>query len=250
MSPEPFRPPAWVREELGSPTGRGVVVGVVDSGWDRAADDPRVLPGVGLVHPDDDLATLRTDDDRDRVGHGTACINQVLRLAPDARVVPIRVFGSGLETAPETLEAAILYAVERGVHLVNVSVGTTRAGTMRPLLAACARAGRAGAIVVAAGPNTGAWSYPARFRGVLGVAAGRFATPFDYRYLPGRAPECEAWGVDLPVVGMGGEAVLVQGTSFAAPNITGIVALLLERHPGATLAQVRVLLRRYAVASS
>lgn len=245
--PAPFPPPAWVREELGSPTGRGVVVGVIDSGWDRTVDDPRVLPGVGLVHPGDDLATQRTEDDRDRVGHGTACINQVLRIAPEARVVPIRVFGGALETAPETLEAAIHCAVERGVHVVNLSIGTTRTGTVQPLLAACSRARKAGTIVVAAGHNSRSWGYPAIFRSVLGVGAARFSDPFTYRCFPGRALEWEAWGVDQPVTWMGGETVVTQGTSFAAPNITGIVALLLERHPGAGLEEIRGLLRRYAV---
>jgi subtilisin family serine protease len=224
-----------------------MLVGVIDSGWDHACDDPRVLPGVGLVDPADDLAMLRSDDDRDRVGHGTACIHQILRIAPDARVVPIRVFGNGLETSPGTLQAGILYAIERGVNVVNLSLGTTLEGTLHPLYAACEKARRQGIIIVAAGHNSSDWSYPAIFENVIGVSAARFGSAYDFRYLADEAMECQAWGVEQPVVWLGGSEQVKHGTSFAAPNITGIVCLLLERHPGATLEEVRELLAQHAM---
>jgi subtilisin family serine protease len=245
--PTAFDPPEWVADGLGRPTGKGLVVAVIDSGWDRACNDARVLPGVGLVDPADDLAMLRTDDDHDRVGHGTACIHQILRIAPDARVIPIRVFGSQLETSPGTLQAGILYAIERGANVVNLSLGTTLEGTLHPLYAACEKARRQGIIVVAAGHNSRSWSYPAIFENVIGVSAARFESPYEYRYLPDEAHECQAWGVDQPVVWLGGQEQVKHGTSFAAPNITGIVCLLLERHPGASLEEIRELLARYAL---
>lgn len=245
--PAPFDPPAWVSRELGRPTGKGIVVGVIDSGWDRGCNDPRVLPGIGLVDPEDDLSMLRTDDDHDRVGHGTACIHQILRIAPDARVIPIRVFGAQLETSPGTLQAGILYAIERGVQVINLSLGTTLEGTLHPLYAACEKARRLGMIVVAAGHNSKDWSYPAIFENVIGVSAARFESPYEYRYLPDEAMECQAWGVEQPVVWLHGEEQIKHGTSFAAPNIAGIVALLLERHPGARIEEVRELLGKYAL---
>lgn len=245
--PAPFEPPAWVAEGLGRPTGKGLLVGVIDSGWDRACDDPRVLPGIGLVDPADDLAMLRSGDDHDRVGHGTACIHQILRIAPDAQVVPIRVFGKDLETSPGTLQAGILYAIERGVNVVNLSLGTTLEGTLHPLYAACEKARRQGIIVVAAGHNSRDWSYPAIFENVIGVSAGRFGSAYDFRYHADEAMECQAWGIEQPVVWLNGEQQIKHGTSFAAPNITGIVCLLLERHPGATLEQVRDLLAEHAM---
>jgi len=245
--PAPFDPPLWVAGALGRPTGKGLTVAVIDSGWDRACDDPRVLAGVGLVDPEDDLAMLRTGDDHDRVGHGTACIHQILRIAPDARVIPVRVFGNQLETSPGTLQAGILYAIERGVNVVNLSLGTTLEGTLHPLYAACEKARRQGIIVVAAGHNSRDWSYPAIFENVIGVSAARFESPYHYRYLPDEAHECQAWGVEQPVVWLRGEEQVKHGTSFAAPNITGIVCLLLERHPGATLEEIRELLAQYAM---
>jgi hypothetical protein len=162
-------------------------------------------------------------------------------------VHPVRVFGGDLETSPGTLQAGILWAIEQGVQVINLSLGTTLEGTLHPLYAACERARRQGIIVVAAGHNSRSWSYPAIFENVIGVSAERFGSPYEYRYLPDEAMECQAWGVEQPVVWLRGERVVKHGTSFAAPNIAGIVALLLERHPGATLEQVRELLRRYAL---
>jgi subtilisin len=244
--PAPFESPAWVATALGGATGRGVLVGVIDSGFDRACDDPRVLPGVGLVDPDDDFVVRHSQDDNDRLGHGTACIHQILRIAPDARVVPIRVFGRRLETAPATLLAGIGHAIERGVRVVNLSLGTILAELRDPLYRACEEARRRGMITVAAGRTSWDAAYPAGFDNVIGVSSGRFASPFDYRYRPHEPMECEAWGVDQPVVSLGGVERITRGTSFAAANLTGIVCLLLERHPDATLEQVRELLAMHA----
>jgi subtilisin family serine protease len=240
-------PPAWVREELGGATGRGIRVAVVDSGWDRSIGDDRVLPGVGFVDPDDDFALARNDDDQDVLGHGTACADVILSVAPDARIVPVKVFGKVLETSPGTLRAALLWAIEEGVQVINVSLGTRLEGTLHPLYHACEMARQAGIIIVAAGHNANDWSYPAIFENVIGVSAAKFDSPYHFRYRPEHAMECEAWGVERPVLWIGGERVVRHGTSFAAPSVAGIVAMILERHPGATLEQVREMLSRFAL---
>lgn len=240
-------PPEWVRDELGGATGRGIRVAVVDSGWDRSIGDDRVLPGVGFVDPDDDFGMARNDDDQDVLGHGTACADVILGVAPDARIVPVKVFGRVLETSPGTLRAALLWAIEAGVQVINVSLGTRLEGTLHPLYHACEMARQAGIIIVAAGHNANDWSYPAIFENVIGVSAARFESPYHFRYRPEHAMECEAWGVERPVLWIGGERVVRHGTSFAAPSVAGIVAMILERHPGATLEQVRERLSRFAL---
>lgn len=244
---QPRQPPEWVVEELGGATGRGVRVAVVDSGWDRTLHDDRVLPGAGFVDPEDDFGMARNDDDHDVLGHGTACAALVLEVAPDARVIPVKVFGKVLETSPGTLHAALLWCIEEGVQVINVSLGTRLEGTLHPLYAACEKARRAGIIVVAAGHNANDWSYPAIFENVIGVSAGRFESPFHFHYRPEHAMECQAWGVEQPVTWIGGARVVKHGTSFAAPNVAGIVALILERHPGATIEEVREMLARFAL---
>ena len=244
---EPAAPPAWVVETLGAPTGRGVRVGVVGSGFDRSIADPRVLPGVSFVDPADDLGVRRSDDDHDRIGQGTACAGLVLRAAPDARVVPIRIFGGGLTTSTSVLLAALEWATKQRLGVVVVAAGTSEPEALRPLYAACERARRGGVIIVAGESPETPEGYPSVFENVIGVAAGRFPSPFLYRYRPDEASECEAWGEGVPVRGPGERPAARRSTGYAAAALAGIVALLLERRPGATLEQVRESLRKFAV---
>ncbi len=104
-------PADWHHPNGGVPTGKGVVVAVIDSGWDRSSSNPRVARGVGFVNPDDDLSLRPTEDDHDRLGHGTACANLILDVAPDVEIVPVRVFGHRLETSPAVVEAAMDWAM-------------------------------------------------------------------------------------------------------------------------------------------
>lgn len=219
---------------------------MIDSGWDRTLRDLHILPGVGWADPEDELAVRRTDDDHDRIGHGTAVADLVLRLAPGAEIVPIRVFGAHLQTSPATIQSAIRWAAEAGIPLVNLSLGTLQAEAFRPLYATCEVARRKGTLVVSASHNGHGWSYPAAFDNVISVGADAFDSPFTFRYVPGAAVECIAHGRGVPVLWRGGEERVVGGNSFAAPHVTGIVALLLERYPQATLEEVRELLGRYA----
>lgn len=235
-----------VRADGHALTGEGVTVAVIDSGWDRTLRNSSVLPGVGLVDPMNDFAFTRTDDDHDRVGHGTGCTHLVLQIAPAASIIPIRVFGTQLQTSPEILVAALDWAVERRVGVVNLSLGTIRPDARDALYAACARAAAAGIIVVAAVGRDAA-GYPSAFDVVISVGGGaRWDDPFVYSYTPDDMIECRSPGRRRPTIGLGGKPRVASGTSFAAPNISGIIALWLQRWPNLQLAGVREKLAEFS----
>ena len=245
--PDTERPP-WLDAALGNAAGRGVTVGVVDSGLDPEWREPAFEPGVGLLARGGgrsryDLAA--SDDTADRIGHGTECASIVREMAPGARMVPIRVFDDRLETSVPVLIAAVRWAVERGLAVVNLSLGTRLGGALRPLYAVCEQARRAGTVVVAAVDRAGRRSYPAIFENVLGVEAADFDSAYAFRYRPGEAVECVAPGRRL-VRTLGGRRMPVDGGSFAAPHVTALAALLVEREPGAGLDGVRAFLARHA----
>lgn len=231
------RPP-WLDAALGDATGLGVRVAVIDSGCDAAWHDPRILPGVSLVEASAGTA--------DRIGHGTACCDIILGMAPGVEIVPLRIFGERLETSPGTLVAALELALESGTQIVNLSLGTQREDAVKPLYRVCEAARDAGVIVVSAVHFGSGWSYPAVFENVLGVAAERFASVFDYEYLDGEAAECRAQG-DREVRGLDDERRRGYGTSYAAPHVTALAALFRERFPGAGLDRVRRLLAEHAL---
>jgi subtilisin family serine protease len=238
------RPP-WLDAALGDATGRGVAVGVVDSGLDPAWRDPALLPGVGLLARRPGFVLEVSEDWGDRNGHGTRCARIVHEMAPGASIVPIRVFDRRLETSVQVLIAALRWAVEHRLQVVNLSLGTHRNGALRPLYAVCEEAARRGTVIVAAVDRATSTSYPAVFANVLGVDGGDVPGAFDFRYRPSDAIECVA-AVPRRVLRADGER-RVQGNSFAAPRIAALAALALERTPSAGLDGVRNFLATHSM---
>lgn len=238
------RTAAW--NALGRPTGRGVRVGIIGSGYDQDRPDPRVLPGIGFVDPDDDLEELRTTDDHDRIGHGTACARLVLGVAPDAGIVPIRVYGNHLESSPRTLHAALLWAVEQRLDVVCLSARLRYEGTIRPMYAVCEKGRRDGMIFVAGGIPDEGMTNVAEFEPVVGVRAGSFDSPLHFRYYPDYAYEMEAWGEE-EIVKPDEAFGLENHPDYAAAVAAGIVALLRECYPGAPIERIRELLPQFAL---
>jgi subtilisin family serine protease len=242
-APEGARP-RWLDDAVGGATGRGVAVGVIDSGLDRGWRDPALSPGVGLLARGPGFVLERSGDWDDRIGHGTACAGIVRATAPNAAIVPIRVFDRRLATSIEVLIAALRWATERRLQVVNLSLGTRLEGALRPLYAACEEAARRGTVVVAAVDRPTRSSYPAVFANVLGVEAARFADPHRFLYRPDAAVECAAAGCRR-VRWLGGGDHDFEANSYAAPYVAGLAALVLERAPGAGLEGVREFLARH-----
>jgi subtilisin family serine protease len=240
--------PSWVDAALGDATGRGVGIGLIDSGLDPDWREPAFAPGVGLLARDggDRYELAPSADAADRVGHGTRCASILREMAPGAEIVPIRVFDDKLVTSVPVLIAAVRWAVERRLAVVNLSLGTHLFRAIRPLYAACEEARRAGTVVVAAVDRSVSGSYPAVFANVLGVEEGLFDSAWAFRYRPDHAVECVASG-RRRVRTLGGGRVVVDASSFAAPHVAALAALLAEREPGAGLDSTRAFLAHHAL---
>jgi len=142
------------RSRLLAGSGRGVLVAVVDSGWSKEIEHSRVRPQLG-VHGELDVPG------GDVLGHGTACILRVLQVAPDAEIVPIRVFQNRLETSVGVLCDAIRTAQNLGAGIINLSLATRRTDATEPLYRVCEEARREGVVLVAAADNGGGHAIPA-----------------------------------------------------------------------------------------
>lgn len=246
MQSQEFELPERLRSELGGTSGKGVRIAVVDSGCDPNWAHLSFRPGIGLVDPEKEFHVKRSDDTADRNGHGTACIDILLRTAPGVEVYPVKVFDQRLETGVELLNESLKWSVEEGIRIVNFSLGTLLESSLRPLYRSCEVARRKGLLLISAINHATGWSYPAVFENAIGVEGAEMEGPFDFDYRPQGAAECAAKGGET-VRWLGGRRQELFGSSFAAPRITGIVARLLEKHPGASLEQVRDLLRRCAL---
>ena len=228
-------------------TGRSIKVAIVDSGIE--AEHPkigRVAGGVGFtVDPDGQI--MMEIDHTDCVGHGTACAGIIHNKAPDAELYSVRIFDETLSANGYALVAAIQWATEQRVDVINFSLGTTDATYKDVITEACQQAIDAGVILIAAEHNGGLPSYPANMPSVIGVTGGEIYDRYGYYYSPDGAVECVARGDEQRVCWKDGREIMTSGTSYAAPHLTGIVALIKEVYPKATPKDVREILKANAI---
>ncbi|MDI6103780.1 S8 family serine peptidase [Actinoplanes sp. NEAU-A12] len=233
----------------GLATGAGVRVAVVDSGVDG-----RNRQLAGRVVDGRDLLRNEADGRRDCVGHGTAVAGiiagvpeastGVQGLAPAATIVPVRVSedtdGGDQGSSASKFAEAIRWAAGAGrADVINISLVMPQQDD--GVRDAVAEAVRAGVVVVAAAGNGGVdagVAYPAGYPGVIGVGAvaadGRLA---QYSQ-PGAHVDIVAFGDGVTVLSPVGGHRTVQGTSFAAPFVSATAALLRERFPRASAAEI------------
>jgi type VII secretion-associated serine protease mycosin len=228
--------------------GRGVLVAVVDSGVDGGHPmlSGHVLPGVDIVNGGGRA-------DTDCVGHGTFVAGIIASrdfdgigfsgVAPDATILPVRQADAATEGTVGTLAASIRAAVDARARVINVSV---TAPTPTDLLASAVRyAADHDVVIVAAAGNDAqegnARRYPAAYPGVIAVGAVGSDGKISSFSETDTGVSLVAPGVDVVGPGAGGDGLVVggQGTSFAAPFVTGTVALVRAYRPELTAAQVK-----------
>lgn len=240
--------PARFRRRLGDVTGRGVTIGIVDSGFSHRGLVPReaILPELVPLPPETIGDPTRADEE-DRLGHGTACLTTAYRVAPGATFRSIRLFVEELHSSPDALCRAIEAAEATRCRVVNLSLRVELGDWSERVYTACERARDAGLILVAASHGERMVSLPAWFDNVLSVASGSQLDPFEFFALQEGPIDFRAsCGIAGRITTADGEFTAKSIPSYSAPIISGIVALILERYREASLDQVREILRELA----
>ena len=229
-------------------SGRGVKVAVIDSGIDPTHPKIKSVAGGVDLSIDSHGQIILGTDCTDRAGHGTACAGIIQRKALEAELYSIRIFDESLGTDGRALIAALQWAVEHKMDVVNLSLGTTEVAFREALAEVGRQADEAGTILVAAEHNEGVESYPSVLPETIGVTAGKVYGRYGYFYRAGETIECVARGDAQRLCWLKPREVMIGGTSFATPHITGIVALIREAYPQAKLEKVREILQTNATA--
>ncbi|MFF4323016.1 type VII secretion-associated serine protease mycosin [Streptomyces sp. NPDC001568] len=225
--------------------GKGVRVAVIDSGVDRA--NPQLAGALDTAAGRDFVDPKGGDGTNDTVGHGTKVAGIIaarpragtgfVGLAPEATLIPIRHNdgrGSGL-AGP--LARAVDHAVAAGAHVINISQDTdVPLGPDSDLARSVRRALDEDVVVVASAGNDGRAgrgrrTYPAAFPGVLAVAASDRNNERAAFSQPGDFIGVAAPGVDMVSTVPGFGQCVDSGTSFSAPYVAGVAALLRAEHP-------------------
>jgi Subtilase family len=207
-------------------TGRGVRVAIIDSGVH--ASHPHVAgvaSGVGI-----DEAGLTRDDFVDRLGHGTAVTAAIREKAPAAELIAIKIFEQTLTATGEALAAALIWAAEARVQVINLSLGTANQAHEPLLREAIGRAEASGALVVAAGEQSVIRWMPGSLNcGNLISVTLDWSCSRDACLLTRRDGfiRAHASGYPRPIPGVSAQRNL-KGISFAVANTTGLIARMLE----------------------
>jgi subtilisin family serine protease len=190
----------------------------------------------------------------------------LLGVAPNAQILPVRLFGLNGSYSPAAYIEAIGYAADRGADIINLSLGSILPSPgEEEAIADVLKANPKLVIVAAAGnENTNQVTFPAAYQGVVSVGAtnitGNRASYSNY----GQGLDLVAPGGDLNTPGLlggipttGGTSLnafwqgipnpstrwssvvdgrgkywWVEGTSFASPTVAGVVALMKGENKG------------------
>ena len=256
-------------------TGRGVKLGVIDSGI-----NPALSEFSGRIDPASRDVTGANRPLADEDGHGTAVAATAAAakdgvyihgLAPDATVVVMRADTAGTcaSTDPDeecsfgdpAIATGVRVATDAGAKVINLSLGGEAPGA--PLLGAFSYAVGKGVVLVISAGNDGdkpegvnadpfAAVPAAQFAGSV-IVAGSVGTfngdlrtttgtdtisPFSNRAGASANYTLMALGAGVKTINQDGSRFFYSGTSFSAPTISGAVALLAQAYPNLTGQQI------------
>ncbi len=240
--------PEWLKNEFGSLTGEKIKIAVIDSGCDEfITNDSRIIKGISFICHKEGFTFEKNDNYIDKLGHGTACIDIILQIAPAVEILPVKVFASRLETSIEILVEAINFAIDEEVDIINLSLGTKLSEALYPLYYVCEKAKEKGITIISANANMDINSYPAIFENVISVSSDETNNKFDYKFNDDELCECIANGFPDDALTISGMRLKMGGNSFAAPVITGIIALFIQKYDIRCLEELRKLLKKFSV---
>ena len=235
--------PEWA---WGGSTGRGVKVAIVDSGIDASHADVGSVQGYIVVDEGPDGLVFDAGPHDDLFGHGTACAGIIRSFAPECELYSVRVLGRALLGRGSVFVAGLRWAIENGMHVVNLSLATSKREFFGVLHELADLAYFRSVMLVTSANNMPVRSFPAMFSSVFSVASHDVRDPYRFYYNPEPPVEFGALGVDVRVAWTDGGWITTTGNSFATPHISGIVARILGKHPGLTPFQMKAVLRALA----
>jgi len=194
---------------------------------------------VTVQNPDSGDWSGRSNDPMDQNGHGTAVAGiigaqannkiGIAGIAPIAQIVPLRAFDADGNGTDADIAAAILYAADNGVQVLNMSFGDV---ILSPLLRDVIHyAHEKNVVLIASSGNDGTSypHYPSDFNEVISVGSSSQENVRSFFSSYGPSLALVAPGESIPTLALGGGyQSSFTGTSAAAPHVSAVASLLIS----------------------
>lgn len=209
-----------------------VKVALIDSGVDYTSDIP-VVERMNFIPEEEGVSPIYDDP----TGHGTSIAgiiasngeeSGVTGINPNVELYSAKILGFDMQAPISRVISAIDWAIEKKVHIINLSFGTT---TDSPALHyAIQKAYNAGILIVAAAGNDETVEYPAAYDEVIAVGSIDSSGKISEDSASGNEIELVAPGEKVVSTSHFGGVSAASGTSLAAPHVVGIASLLFEKN--------------------
>ncbi len=243
-------------------TGKGITVAVVDTGIDvnstalagniwtnsrEIAANGKDDDGNGYI--DDTTGWDFVENDsiaQDANGHGTHVAGIIHQIAPDAKIMDVRVLDATGGGSYANIAKGIRYAADNGANVINLSLGGSADSTLQSAIAYAY--GKGVEVCMAAGNSGGATPlYPAAYATQYGIAVGAVDSNRNLAGFSNRSGSTVMDFVDAPGVNIystlpGNTWGYKSGTSMATPIVAAAVALLRSANSSLTPVQIEALL--------
>ncbi|HKP85332.1 MAG TPA: S8 family serine peptidase [Blastocatellia bacterium] len=234
-------PAAWSSTSGSS----SVIIAILDTGVDASHPDlaPKITPGWNFW--DNNANT------NDVYGHGTAVAGTaaaaannglgVASVAWNCRIMPIRISSTNGSASISAIANGLAWAADRGARVANISYRVTNYSVVRS--AAQYFQSRGGVVVVAAG-NDSLFDSSSDNPYVLTVSATDGNDNLASFSNTGNNVDLAAPGVSIDTTNQGGGYGFWGGTSFSAPIVAGVAALVVSANQNLSGGEIQDVLKQ------
>lgn len=221
-----------------------VKVAILDSGIDYTGDID-VKMRKNFIPGQDTVYAIYEDS----VGHGTNVAGIIAAkdndigitgLNPNVELYSARILDDNLQAPISRVVDAIYWAIDNKVNIINISFGTMT--DSEALHQAIKDAYDQGILIIAAAGNHGEVEYPAAYEEVIAVGSVDTNGDRSDGSAVGEELELVAPGEQILSTGSFGGVSVGDGTSLAAPHVTGIASILWQKDLSCSSDFIRTLL--------